>query len=152
MNRLLKSCFFLPGWSCSLEGLRTALTAHRPQHSHGAVSSDDGCLGPTCLWAFGPALRRTSWTRSGRPSRPPRQPLGNADPVWVDRSQDLTRFRVQMGDAMKDALGRLKSRSVRLAVRWTWEVGGVRRCPVLLGTPGIATRSKDATRGSWPYY
>ena len=21
-----------------------------------------------------------------------------------------------------------------------------------LGTPGIATRSKDATRGSWPYY
>ena len=22
----------------------------------------------------------------------------------------------------------------------------------LLGAPGIATRSKDATRGSWPYY
>ena len=22
----------------------------------------------------------------------------------------------------------------------------------LLGVPGIATRSKDATRGSWPYY
>ena len=23
---------------------------------------------------------------------------------------------------------------------------------LLLGAPGIATRSKDATRGSWPYY
>ena len=22
----------------------------------------------------------------------------------------------------------------------------------LLGAPGIATRNKDATRGSWPYY
>ena len=22
----------------------------------------------------------------------------------------------------------------------------------LVGAPGIATRSKDATRGSWPYY
>ena len=26
------------------------------------------------------------------------------------------------------------------------------RCKKLLGAPGIATRSKDATRGSWPYY
>ena len=26
------------------------------------------------------------------------------------------------------------------------------RSKKLLGAPGIATRSKDATRGSWPYY
>ena len=26
------------------------------------------------------------------------------------------------------------------------------RSKKLLGTKGIATRSKDATRGSWPYY
>ena len=33
----------------------------------------------------------------------------------------------------------------------------LRRCSVtrnkkLLGAPGIATRSKNGTRGSWPYY
>ena len=26
------------------------------------------------------------------------------------------------------------------------------RCKKLLGAPGLITRSKDATRGSWPYY
>ena len=26
------------------------------------------------------------------------------------------------------------------------------RSKKLLGAPGIATRNKDATRGSWPYY
>ena len=28
----------------------------------------------------------------------------------------------------------------------------VKAIPWLLGAKGIATRSKDATRGSWPYY
>ena len=30
--------------------------------------------------------------------------------------------------------------------------GRTTRSKKLLGAPGIATRSKDATRGSWPYY
>ena len=33
-----------------------------------------------------------------------------------------------------------------------WSNPKLLRNKKLLGAPGIATRSKDATRGSWPYY
>ena len=52
-----------------------------------------------------------------------------------------------------------------LVVCWTWWLQGILlviaivaavvspcQLPTLLGTPGLATRSKDATRGSWPRY
>ena len=32
------------------------------------------------------------------------------------------------------------------------ELAGTTSSKELLGAPGLATRSKDATRGSWPYY
>ena len=42
--------------------------------------------------------------------------------------------------------------------RWPMRINGLQPNVIkssnkkLLGAPGIATRSKDATRGSWPYY
>ena len=35
---------------------------------------------------------------------------------------------------------------------WRTALDHARRNKKLLGAPGIATRNKDATRGSWPYY
>ena len=44
--------------------------------------------------------------------------------------------------------------SLFVASAKTFELGAMfaTRNKKLLGAPGIATRSKDATRGSWPYY
>ena len=47
----------------------------------------------------------------------------------------------------RQALGDSHARAVELA-----NLNSPRAPPKLLGVPGIATRSKDATRGSWPYY
>ena len=35
--------------------------------------------------------------------------------------------------------------------QWHWRCVKIRNNK-LLGAPGLTTRSKDATRGSWPYY
>ena len=49
-------------------------------------------------------------------------------------------FAIQAGDSMDHLMGESHN-----AVAWT-------RNKKLLGAKGIATGSKDATRGSWPYY
>ena len=59
--------------------------------------------------------------------------------------------------ASKEQLAELRAELKEAGCGWSTggpRMAGLHRCPVqlLLGAPGLTTRSKDATRGSWPYY